>query len=176
MNKIMLYLLGLLLILIPFENICYADGFAFKYNFDEQKMYLVGETRQIAYVNYIDGYEHLIINVNLKYDIDDNSNTNLFWIFPIPAQPQDISLDIIKDFSLPSQGKKIDNLYREKLRNALKWTVRSQIYPLSFLLLFWPRGGEENEGETVTTHQVVEKMGLRSEIITARDSNSYQSI
>jgi len=52
------------------------------------------ENAQLATINYQDGLEKMIISVN--FDMKDYDEAA--WVFPVPAEPNSVVIDIINDF------------------------------------------------------------------------------
>lgn len=175
----LIHLLGTV-IFLPFFS--HADGCLMLYDYDVDRSIWVGENRQVGYINYINGYEHLILSVILDHKEDIHiSKGDLFWIFPIPTQPEDISIDVIQDFSFPSGGVDVEEIFDKKVMTWNYITLYSQIYPAPFLYILAPlfryRGStpleEYRKGEEeITRHKIIEKMGLRTEIITAKKADA----
>ena len=150
-----------------------ADGILL----DEDTWDYSDETNQQAFINYGNGVQKMIISIGFA-----KSNKDLVWIFPIPANPNEIKLDIIKD--LPYlDGKNISIAANQNLRQYIypafigsqllyniPFLVTESIEPLktySFTdVLFFD--GEENEDISVYSH--LDKEGISSEIITAKTS------
>ena len=95
-QKNLIRLLVLLLIFIPcFTPIVTGDGGAFIYTTSLEQWIVLSQEKQIGIINYEDGYEKLIIVIDVK-----NSSLNgekAVWIFPIPANPDEVTIDVINN-------------------------------------------------------------------------------
>lgn len=180
--KISVCCLVLLVITLPFMG--FSDGVLFKTTKDSPYFSMMRENKQVAYINYEDGIQHMIISVvtsvepGKEEDIED-----IVWIFPVPAKPEDVSIDIVKDFKMFHEGINIGNKVMENMRWWAGLTLTSQVFPTPLLLLFplfRPRSMElKGSGisldvsSSITEYMSVNKMGLTTKIITATDGNAF---
>jgi hypothetical protein len=80
------YFLIIMLTLILVPSVM-ADGFIV----DPDRY--VPETAQQAIINYQDGWENLLVSVQI-----DQQNKDAVWIFPIKAKPEDTAINIMERF------------------------------------------------------------------------------
>jgi len=86
MRRIILVVILLTLLIQPAN----ADGFSLSKSEIGKDSFLTPETRQLAYIGYDNGIEDLLISVSLKARY-----TGFVWLFPIPALPDDIEIEIL---------------------------------------------------------------------------------
>lgn len=133
------------------------------------------EHQQVGIISYDGTYEHLLLAVKIQGE--DGQKGKGVWIFPVPSSPEDIKLDIVKDFSTPSMAIELHDTLEMRFYQTASIFAGTQIYPLAFLppLLMRGRGGKTYKNmERITVHEVVEKMGLTSELITAKDEVKFE--
>lgn len=138
------------------------------------------ENAQLAAINYQDGLEKMIISVN--FDMKDYDEAA--WIFPVPAEPNSVVIDIINNFPRLS-GDNVIQKARSDVDGIIYATTLTQIYPL-FFSFFWIAGvykadlveemavpralGGTIEGVTVYEH--IEKGGISTDIVTSRTAEA----
>lgn len=137
------------------------------------------EADQQAFINYQNGLEKMIVGVKI-----DNLNDDAVWLFPVPADPSKVVIDVIDDLPLMT-GKEINSAAEASLVQAKDVLFGSQIYPLFFMLNGHDRGympgGMDEMGmvsnlasdmrpleANVTVYEHLDKEGLSSELITAK--------
>jgi len=98
-NKFFLFILFLTII---FPSIVFADGGIIYYDLFNNA-YMLNETDQVAYINHDNETQKMIIAVNAN---SIKSAKSILWLFPLPASPEKIKIDIInKGSSLNRVGK-----------------------------------------------------------------------
>ena len=172
MNKKASVLFLLLLILIPGVL---ADGFIHIRLPDKDLWQRFNENKQLCAINYQDGYQKMILAIDLP---DINLEKELVWIFPIPSTPDKTAIEIIKGFPLfmgkdvQAEAKKIINEY------AIYSGVAALVpaFPLGFVFVRGMFGKSVSDlglfEQTVQVHEHIEKMGLTSELITAQNGEA----
>lgn len=179
--KISICCLVPLVITLPFMG--FSDGVLFKTTKDSPYLSLVRENKQVAYINYEEGIQHMIISVVAGFESGKEEDIkDTVWIFPLPAKPEDVSIDIVKDFKMFHEGINIGNKVMENMRWWAGLTFTSQVFPTPLLLLFpllRPRSMElKGSGisldvsSNITEYMSVQKMGLITKVITATDGNA----
>ncbi len=150
----------------------------------------VRETDQQAFINYVDGEEKMIISVGL----DKNESKEAFWIFPVPANPETVKINILKE--IPDlKGEEVRQEAKVNLDLTKKYLDSTQIYPVLKHLFYVRsmssvgRGGSASKGTTsagfslgaeqgskpdVEVFEHIEKEGLISEVITAQTLNGLK--
>ena len=138
-----------------------------------------GETNQDAFINYENGVEKMILSVGFQY------NETAFWIFPLPAEPNKIVIDIVNNLPRLS-GEDVSKKAKSNLIDIEKILQASQLYTIPFLALYsysYPEysleatgmrvfnkaSGQEND---VVVHEHLDKEGMTTEIITAKTASA----
>ncbi len=160
-----------------------ADGLVVKY-YDpySDRFDYVQEGSQQAFINYENGLEKLIIGIDIKHQ----EKGKAVWIFPVPAQPNDIKLDIIDD--LPRfYGEEITRKTKMILDDIKNIIWISQLYTIPYSLhkiagktetvsLGLNKsidGISKNFERDVRVHFHLDKKGVSSEIITAKTAEGF---
>lgn len=172
----------LFLLVITFPIMGFSDGVLYKSTKDSPYLAMVNETSQVAYINYLDGIQHMIISV--VADIEPGKERDIkdmVWIFPIPAKPEDIGIDVIKDFKMFHRGIYVEAKVKKDWLYWVCLTLSSQIFPaplgIMYMSLFGTRGDESGlsgilPDGSITEYMSVNKMGLSTKVITAKDGNA----
>lgn len=158
----------------------FADGGMFIYDplagrFDTHK-----EINQTAYINYENGFQKMILSIG----VDGGLKRDALWIFPIPASPEKVVIDIITD--VPSlSGEEIFNGASKRIRDAkdttlmlanpLVWGAYKAMTSTFSMIPTTKVGMDFNsypQMSGVTVFEHIEKEGMVSEIISAKDQIS----
>lgn len=142
--------------------------------------HLIDENYQLAAINHQDGMQKMIIGIN----IDMKNYSEALWIFPIPAEPNKVAIDILSEFP-KFYGNEIEDEVRYTLNKLTKISQLTHIYPPIFWLFFgyvWGGGitasidrlGDISEtlGPGVIIHEHIEKEGITTELITAKSGEA----
>jgi len=160
-----------LIFILVFPTSVLADGVIWRpYNNDLQPL---EEYEQRAAINYQDGIEKMIIDVNFDIGAGDRA----VWVFPVPASPDDVVIDVVTEFPT-LYGTDPKQQAKSAISGILALSTYTQIYPLFLFLPFlffgsWFAGTSPALGvarETtsgVTVHEHIEKQGITTEIITS---------
>jgi len=137
------------------------------------------ENAQLAAINYQDGLQKMIISVN--FDMKDYDEAA--WIFPVPAEPNSVVIDIIDSF--PSfRGQDVIQKARSDVDGIILATTLTQIYPLFFFFFTASRlgvsemkaltapGAIGGTVEGVTVYEHIEKGGISTDIVTSRTAEA----
>jgi hypothetical protein len=136
------------------------------------------ENAQLAAINYQDGLEKMIISVN--FDMKDYDKAA--WVFPVPAEPNSVVIDIINDF--PSfTGTDIISKTRSDVDGIIFAASLTQIYPLFLFFPFTYYGGVSKMETTapgaiggtvegVTVYEHIEKGGISTDIVTSKTAEA----
>ncbi|MFZ2190534.1 MAG: hypothetical protein WA057_00605 [Candidatus Magasanikiibacteriota bacterium] len=180
-NKFFLVSLFLLIFFIT-PSIVFADGAAIMYEYNKNWDFS-DETSQEAIIAYNNGLEKMVISMG-SVDTDKDS----VWLFPVPANPSGVVLDILDDF--PSlDGKDIFLSASDNLEEIKDSAYGTQIYPLIYKFVIEQMslassyvdsgvslGLDKSAGFAlnggVTVHERLEKDGMVSELITAKESKA----
>lgn len=110
----------------------HADGAGYHYSYGRDTLSSLSESSQTALINYEDGVEDLLISIRVKPEGD-----GLFWIFPVPANPEDSEIELVREFPQITGYEPKSKLGLE-IKNTRDLMVYSQTYPL--LLFPWYLG------------------------------------
>jgi len=162
----------------------FANGMAIYIDPYTDRFDYATETNQDALINYENGRQKMILSVGF----DNESDGDLVWIFPVPADPNSIILDILK--STPElTGEEVGRMAERSLGGIRDAMLATQIYPMMFGGMsggtkgsFSTLGGGESaytiwrDGPipNVVVYEHIEKEGIVSEIITARTARGIQ--
>ncbi|PIN71850.1 hypothetical protein COV21_03995, partial [Candidatus Woesearchaeota archaeon CG10_big_fil_rev_8_21_14_0_10_45_5] len=98
--------------------------------YDRDMWNLASENQQLAAINYKDGFENMLISIGLN---DDIHGEKAVWMFPVPANPDDVVIDILKGFPL-LQGKDIDTVYNTAVGVSGLFMAGYSTFPLGSLV------------------------------------------
>ncbi|MEM7825313.1 MAG: hypothetical protein QW412_00445 [Candidatus Aenigmatarchaeota archaeon] len=70
-----------------------ADGVLFARSYEREEWLPSIQTQQISVIDFSDEKEGLLISIK-----GDLKGEKLVWLFPIPAEPQSVKIDVIKNF------------------------------------------------------------------------------
>jgi hypothetical protein len=173
-----LFLISFLVFSFIFAQVALADGMIYHYKPDYQYWQLQSEDQQLAAINYEDGFENLMITV----DVSEFQSTQGVWIFPVPSKPHDTVIDIVKAFPRLS-GYDVKQKTDRSISDTFDIMRLSQVYTLPLYMIsgFSAMGTSTSiEQKTtaaldlgVTVHEHIEKMGLITELITAESGEGF---
>ncbi len=159
----------------------FADGAGIYYNPYSKRWDYVDETSQEAYIFHDGTNENLLISVDLE-----SADNHIFWLIPIPADPSKIDVDILTN--LPKlQGEELNLAIRANNADTLMDFALTQVYPIPFLffmpMMFLADGAIGSAGSfggvsmeqarsDVTVHSQIEKAGMLTEVVTAKNSGA----
>lgn len=173
----LLALCSVILCTAPFSAL--ADGMVILPDPYSDRWDYTGETNQDAFISYENGVEKMILSIGLQ-----NSGT-AFWIFPLPAGPDKIVIDVIN--SLPNlSGENVSEKAKSNLLDIKKILQISQLYTIPFMTLYsynYPAYSMDATGigifnktpgreSDVVVHEHLDKEGLTTEIITAKTASA----
>ena len=174
MKKAVLILL-LFLIAVPYS--AFADGGIWHYYQDRWEP--LTENEQKVAINYQDGLEKMIIDVNFQMGSDNKA----VWIFPVPAKPQKVVIDVLSAFPQLYGTSPVQEA-KSSVGSILLIGTVTQIYPIFLAIPFIFFGGffstmagsamtnMASSRTGVTVYEHIEKEGIATEIITAEDGNA----
>ena len=112
MRTTILIIVFLILLQLPAAS----DGFTLTSFFDEEGTVLAREEKQEAIISYDDGIEDLTMIVGIHARL-----TGFAWIFPIPASPDDVEIDITES---PPYFRGFDTISTAKAKaNSLRYAL-----------------------------------------------------
>jgi len=176
--------LALIIFLAPI--FVFADGGMIHFDPYSDRWDYSDETNQQAFINYENGTEKMILSVGLG----DFKEGKTMWIFPVPADPNKVAVDVVKE--TPNlQGEEISEKARMNLNDASGYLYATQIYTLPFAFLGSRTLSTGGMGDSVPSgtslggsfksalrpdvvvFEHVEKEGITSEIVTARTAEGF---
>lgn len=166
MKKIIPIIL-LFFLFIPFVL---ADGMMHIY--DNDMWSLLNEEKQFCAINYKNGYQHMILTVDTGQE--ELKGEKAVWIFPVPARPETVAINIIKGF--PNLlGYDIEEKVDQTISGVFTVMRATQIYPAPFMFFTRQFGATSQFGKAgdslggVTVYERIEKMGLTTELVSAEN-------
>ena len=96
-----------------------ADGMAIKPDPYSDRWDYSGESNQQAFINYDGGLQKMIISIGLE----GNNSNGVVWLFPIPANPNKVAVDVVKNLPWLS-GEENNKMPRNVLRSIRKGKKR----------------------------------------------------
>lgn len=137
----------------------------------------VDENSQQAFINYEQGTEKLIVSADIEEE-----NSDIVWIMPIPSNPEKVEIDITS--GLPFFfGDEVISKAKLQISEDIKSTyyagLLGQLSPFPFLLVSLggahaklALGDETDSGDFVLVEKHLEKAGMVTEVITAKNSQA----
>ena len=153
-------------------NLVSADGMIHVYDPDMQ-WGLFPEEQQLCAINYENGIQKMILTVGFR----EMEGERAVWVFPIPSEPDDTSIDIIKGFP-QLLGYDVMDRIDESISNSFMLIRASQIYTLAEMLFSLNMGfrgiipAGKGWEHNIEIHEHIEEMGLTTELVTAEDGSS----
>lgn len=167
-----------LLLLAIFIPAVTADGMTFLG--DPDMMLLQPENDQAGAIFYDDGYENLLLSVSLDWRQQGNQSV---WIFPVPARPQEVKIDVLKGFPT-YDGTTLQEKYAMEIGTVAVASASYATFPLTTPVVFlavvgWSEGFHGGfagappaaSGDVVVWDRV-DKNGLRTEVVSAKDAGA----
>ena len=78
-----------------------ADGMMIRPDPHADRWDYSGESNQQAFINYDKGLQKMIISVGLE----GKHSKGLVWLFPVPADPNKVAIDVVKSLKEQDNGK-----------------------------------------------------------------------
>jgi len=166
-------------LLIPLNVL--ADGMMINPDLYSDRWDYGDQTNQQTFINYEDGLEEMILSIGIE-----KANKGAVWLFPVPANPDKVIIDIMTEFP-ELRGEEIIKKAKSNLFFTRKDLWLTQIYTFPFVMrglytlstgkgegITSPMGLEMGlEVETdVIVHEHLEKEGITTEIITAKTAQA----
>jgi len=127
----------------------------------------------------------------LSVGVGDLKEGKTMWIFPVPADPNKVAVDVITKLPI-LRGEEISEKAQSNLDNAKKWLQATQIYTIPFTFLFrntlsasslsQSTGFSNSLGGSlksalkpdVIVYEHLEKEGITSETVTAQTAQGFK--
>ncbi|MCX6801740.1 MAG: hypothetical protein NT067_01365 [Candidatus Diapherotrites archaeon] len=173
MKRFLVLLAAMLAVFSVFSTAVFADGMAHYYH--DNMWNLHPEKQQVAAIYFKDGYENLLVSVDLDSEV---RGEKAVWIFPVPAEPGKVAIDIFKGF--PNfGGQDIDSQYKSAVWGAAAimgiYSVMPLVGPLAILgtvgYVDFSASGARKQNE-VTIHESIQEMGVTTELITTKSQEA----
>jgi hypothetical protein len=162
-----------------------ADGGIVHFDPYSDRWDFADETNQQAFINYEKGVEKMILSVG----VGDLREGKTMWIFPIPANPNKVAVDVVTKLPI-LRGEEISQKAQSNLDDALGFLQATQIYTLPFASTHTLGGSSSFDGgmpastglggsfknatrPDVVIYEHLEKEGITSEIITATTAQGF---
>lgn len=162
-------IIPIILLFLLFIPAVFADGMMHIY--DNDMWSLLTEEQQFCAINYKNGYQHMILTVDTGQELKGDKAV---WIFPVPAQPEKVAINIIKGF--PNlMGYDIEEKADQLISEVFSTMRATQVYAFPLMLFAGQFGATSEFGKAgdslggVTVHERIEKMGLTTELVSAEN-------
>ncbi len=83
----------LLIVSLAIPNLALADGMIIRPDPYSDRWDYLGESNQQAFINYEGGLEKMILSIGME-----ETSGNVVWIFPVPAEPNKVVIDVVTKF------------------------------------------------------------------------------
>lgn len=182
-NTISLFIVFLISFSTIFTFPCLADGMIHYKPHEMDVWQMQSMSKQLGIINYDNGNEKMI----LALDAPDIKSDKIFWIFPIPANPENVDIDILKGFPY-LYGKDIFKEAHDNLNLQFILMSASQIYtiPPTLAVIFlmtmpFVAGARlatdmsKSQGGIpgVEVYEHVESMGVTSQLVGAKTEEGF---
>ena len=185
MKRLSIFLLSLIafvaLVLFLTSTPVSADGMLIRHDPYAGRWDYFSESSQQAFIDYRDGTEKMILSISPT----ESTSSGMVWLFPIPANPQMVKIDVVKN--LPEfSGEEISLKAKSQLRRLNELLQTTQLYTIPFIALknaFFgvdvlelngSKGGlgagQAGLQTDVIVYEHLEKEGITTEIISAESS------
>lgn len=176
MLKRFLFVAFLVLLLLP--QMTLADGAAFIPGPYDDRWDYNQEASQSAIIDYQDGVQKMILNVGFE-----SAENDTVWIFPVPAAPEKVVLDILQHVPTLA-GAELSDEARHMADLSRKALLSLEIYPIPFVSSrYYATSGEstglgasaglgmsDGSKSDVVVYETIEKEGITSQLITSKTS------
>jgi hypothetical protein len=132
------------------------------------------EENQIGLINYNKGLENLTIVVDVRGN--NLQVEQALWLFPVPSEPDDVSIDIVDSIDFYRGGIYDVNEYAEHLlvQSFIFKLVSQPQFVMAPLIWVYMSGsiGAAYDSNDLTVYQHIEKKGLTTEVIETKNSEA----
>jgi hypothetical protein len=158
-----------------------ADGISF--TGDPDMMLLQPENDQAGAIFYEDGYENMLLSVSLDWQQQGNQSV---WIFPVPARPQDVQIDVLRGFPT-YDGTSLSDKCTMQAGTVAVASASYATFPLTTPVVLCAMAGWSSHfhggfagappaasGDVVVWDQI-DKKGLSTEVVSAKDAGALSN-
>ncbi len=163
--------------LLSLTSFASADGILLYYNSTSSHWYLQNISRELAVINYENGFENMILAV----DPSNLSGQRAVWIFPIPADPSGVVIH--NQLGFPSFGwQSITDTAKYKFLCVMNLIKLSQIYALPSTyetFYYFCHGFHCSSPQCISLsvdldgHNNMTNLGLQVEVVSTKDENAF---
>lgn len=147
-----------------------ADGFSVRYSTALDAWSTISEEEQFCIINYHDGVEKMIVQIQLNRD-EVLYSSKIAWLFPVPSAPEDVSLRHLQ--TVPRlDGDPLGSVVLDEVVDDPSWyyAYATQLYTIPFVGLmylantgFGSSSGAVDEG--VQSFAVLDQYGVTTEVL-----------
>jgi len=149
-----------------------ADGISWRRETSNAMVWSqVQERSQYSIINFADGVEKMIISIQVGTEELDSAS-EMFWLFPVPCEPGDVTVDILDN--VPRlEGEPFGKGLVESFADSPLWgmSLMTQIWTIPFIGFYTMTSGLGLSGGVgapkVIVHGSASEYGLSSAVITA---------
>ena len=149
-----------------------ANGLAAIYKGDG-RWHLLPEQLQQAVVLLENDRQLLILRVALGHEVMEEEARSLVWITPLPARPNDITVDVL-DWYPVVEAESVADLAILNARIGLTFMLGSQLVPMGLAMLVpiaLYQSADSLSGTGVTTYEQLIRHGVALEVLTAESTS-----
>jgi len=150
----------------------------------EESLKLIEQRHQVSVIKHENGTQHMYLSIDLKNPLSESGVENAVWIYPIPAIPTNIDLDIRDD--IPElRGRNVQADFWNMLAKIPKDIVD---YMFPVIISYWTDIGSMGndllmadltlnipEPVDVVVHESFTKMGIRTELLSTKNTTVFSS-
>ncbi|MDH3365158.1 MAG: hypothetical protein OEM29_04040 [Thermoplasmata archaeon] len=172
---ILLALSVIMMFVMPLFSVPVAgDGLASRYDTARDAWYTLAERDQFCIINYDDGIEKMIVQIQLDGS-ELRSSEKIAWLFPIPALPESVSLRhfrVIPRFD----GYSLGSAVLEKVADSTSWSFAfgTQLYTAPALGYYATLGfgGSSGIEDSVESYAILNQYGVTTEVLAVDSSEA----
>ncbi len=135
---------------------------------------MLTEDTQHAVVAIKNGFENLLLQVQLGREALPEKAEKLVWITPVPAQASDVQIDVLRGFPT-FNGFHLERWMGSRLRDILAGVSLTQIYTAPMLLLFATGKSASGDGG-VTVFKRIVKDGIEVQLLGAKQAEGETTL
>ncbi|MFH0869716.1 MAG: hypothetical protein V1866_01515 [archaeon] len=150
---------------------------------DRDMWSLFPEKQQYCAINHKDGVQRMILTIDTNEELRGDKAV---WIFPVPAPPKTVRINITGGFPLLT-GYDLADRADDQINTAYIGMAATQLYTFPFIAFFsifssrglFSAGGSNSLGadslrNDVEVYASMQKAGLTTELVSAKDSDAFK--